>query len=82
MANFIEVKVTYRKTLDNGSSKKVNELYLADAINVKEAEDRVRTSFRNSGISLPPKHQAAALFRQRIRETHLDRSDRTEADVT
>ena len=41
VANFIEVKVTYRKTLDNGSTKKVNELYLADAINVKEAEDRV-----------------------------------------
>jgi len=41
MANFIEVKVTYRKTLENGSTKKVNELYLADAINVKEAEDRV-----------------------------------------
>lgn len=41
MANYIEVKVTYMKTLENGSQKNESELYLVDALSITEAEARV-----------------------------------------
>lgn len=41
MATWFECKVRYEKTMDNGKNKKVNELYLVDALNFTEAENRI-----------------------------------------
>lgn len=41
MAQWIEVRARYDKTLENGSVKKVTEVYLADALSCTEAEARV-----------------------------------------
>ena len=41
MANWIETKVRYEKTLENGAQKKVNEPYLVDALSLSEAEARI-----------------------------------------
>lgn len=41
MANWIECKVRYDKTQENGSVKKVTEPYLVDALNFTEAEARI-----------------------------------------
>lgn len=40
MHNFFEVVFNYEKTLENGQEKKVNELYLVDALSFTEAEAR------------------------------------------
>lgn len=34
MANWIETKVRYEKTLENGAQKMVNEPYLVDALSL------------------------------------------------
>ncbi|MBD5506284.1 MAG: DUF4494 domain-containing protein [Lachnospiraceae bacterium] len=41
MALYIETKVRYDKTQENGSIKKVNEPYLVDALSFTEAEARI-----------------------------------------
>ena len=41
MANWIEAKVRYNKTLENGTKKMVNETYLVDALILSEAETRI-----------------------------------------
>ncbi len=41
MANWIETKVRYEKTLENGAKKMVNETYLVDALIFSEAETRI-----------------------------------------
>lgn len=41
MANWIETKVRYEKTLENGMQKMVNEPYLVDALSFSEAEARI-----------------------------------------
>lgn len=41
MANWIETKVRYEKTLENGAQKMVNEPYLVDALSLSEAEARI-----------------------------------------
>lgn len=41
MAQWIEVKVRYDKTMDNGAIKKVTETYMVDALSCTEAEARV-----------------------------------------
>lgn len=41
MENWIETKVRYEKTLENGMQKMVNEPYLVDAISFSEAEARI-----------------------------------------
>ena len=41
MENWIETKVRYKKTLENGMQKMVNEPYLVDAISFSEAEARI-----------------------------------------
>lgn len=41
MANWIETKVRYEKTLENGTKKMVNETYLVDALIFSEAETRI-----------------------------------------
>lgn len=41
MENWIETKVRYEKTLENGMHKMVNEPYLVDAISFSEAEARI-----------------------------------------
>ena len=40
MKNWFESKVTYEKTLENGTQKKVTESYLLDALSFTEAEAR------------------------------------------
>lgn len=41
MNNWIECKVTYEKTLETGTQKKVSESYLVDAMSFAEAEARI-----------------------------------------
>lgn len=41
MNNWFECRVALEKTLENGTSKKVNELYLVDALTFGEAESRI-----------------------------------------
>lgn len=41
MYNWFECKVTYEKTLENGTQKKVTEPYLIDALSFTEAEARI-----------------------------------------
>jgi len=40
MLNYFEVKVKYEKTLEEGKISKVSELYLFDALNFADAENR------------------------------------------
>ena len=41
MANWFECKIRYDKTQENGSTKKVTEPYLVDALSFTEAEARI-----------------------------------------
>lgn len=41
MANWIETKVRYEKTMENGLQKNVTEPYLVDALSFTEAEARI-----------------------------------------
>lgn len=41
MKNFIECKVSYEKMLETGTTKKVTETYIVNAISCSEAETRV-----------------------------------------
>lgn len=41
MANWIETKVRYEKTMENGMQKMVNEPYLVNALSFSEAEARI-----------------------------------------
>ena len=55
MHNWIECKVKYDKTMENGIIKKVPELYLVDALSFTEAEARIIdeiTPFLNPGGEL------------------------------
>lgn len=38
MGTWFECKIRYEKTMENGMKKKVNELYLLDAMSFTEAE--------------------------------------------
>ncbi len=46
MAQWIEVRARYDKTMENGSVKKVTEAYLADALSCTEAEARVNEELK------------------------------------
>lgn len=46
MATWFECKVKYDKNQENGSSKKVNEPYLVDALTFTEAEARITEEVR------------------------------------
>ena len=55
MAQWIEVKARYEKTLENGTQKKVVEPYLVDALSCTEAEARVveeLSSFTSGDLSV------------------------------
>ena len=41
MANWFECKVAYRKIMENGVEKKVNDTFLVDALTFTEAEARI-----------------------------------------
>lgn len=41
MGTWFECKIRYEKTMENGMRKKVNELYLIDAMSFTEAESRI-----------------------------------------
>ena len=41
MQHYIECKVRYQKTMEDGSEKMVNEPYLVDAMSFTEAEKRI-----------------------------------------
>lgn len=41
MANWFECKVSYRKIMENGVEKKVNDTFLVDALTFTEAEARI-----------------------------------------
>ena len=55
MANWFECKVCYKKTMENGTSKKVNEPFLLDALSFTEAEARIieeRTPYISGDFSI------------------------------
>lgn len=69
MANWFECKVRYDKMQENGSVKKVNELYLVDALSFTEAEARIieeRTPYISGDFSV------SAVKRSRITEIFYD----------
>ena len=41
MNNWYECRVKFEKTLENGTQKKVTEVYLVDAMSFTEAENRL-----------------------------------------
>lgn len=41
MQHYIECKVRYQETMEDGSEKMVNESYLVDAMSFTEAEKRI-----------------------------------------
>ena len=40
-ATWFECKIRYEKTMEDGSPKKVNEIYVIDALSFSEAEERI-----------------------------------------
>ena len=46
MHNWFECKISYEKTAENGTQKKVTEAYLVDALSFTEAEARIITETR------------------------------------
>lgn len=69
MANWFECKVRYDKMQENGSVRKVNELYLVDALSFTEAEARIieeRTPYISGDFSV------SAVKRSRIAEIFYD----------
>lgn len=46
MYNWFECKVSYEKTMENGTQKKVTEPYLVDALSFTEAEARIIEELR------------------------------------
>lgn len=46
MTNWFECKVSYDKTMENGTQKKVTEPYLVDALSFTEAEARIIEELR------------------------------------
>lgn len=46
MGTWFECKIRYEKTMENGMKKKVNELYLVDAMSFTEAESRIIEEMR------------------------------------
>lgn len=46
MYNWFECKVSYDKTMENGTQKKVTEPYLVDALSFTEAESRIIEELR------------------------------------
>ncbi len=49
IGKWLEVKVSLKRTLDDGMQKQVKELYLVDAINFTEAEARILEELRVYG---------------------------------
>lgn len=71
MANWFECKVRYDKMMENGSTKKVNEPYLVDALSFTEAEARIieeQTPFMSGEFSV------SAVKRTKIAEIFRDDS--------
>lgn len=69
MANWFECKVHYDKMMENGSTKKVNEPYLVDALSFTEAEARIieeQTPFMSGEFSV------SAVKRTKISEIFRD----------
>lgn len=72
MANYIEAKVAYEKTTENGLQKKVIEQYLVDAMSFTEAEERI-TSEMSAFIS--GEFEVSAVKKCKVSEIFFDESD-------
>lgn len=72
MANYIEAKVAYEKTTENGLQKKVTEQYLVDAMSFTEAEERI-TSEMSAFIS--GDFEVSAVKKFKVSEIFFDESD-------
>ncbi len=67
MANYIEAKVTYEKTQEDGTQKKVTESYLVDALTFTEAEAKITEEMSafisgEFSVSAVKKYKIAELF--------------------
>ena len=71
MANWFECKAQYDKMMENGSTKKVTEPYMVDALSFTEAEARIieeMTPFVSGGLTV------AAVKKTKISEIFWDDS--------
>lgn len=67
MRNWIETKVRYEKTLENGTKKMVSETYLVDALIFSEAETRITEEiapymYGDFGVSAVRRTNIAEIF--------------------
>lgn len=49
MQQWVNVKIRYNKTMEDGQTKKVTESYLVDALSFSEAEKRIAEELEGSG---------------------------------
>lgn len=75
MRNFIECKIRFEKTMENGMDKKVTESYLVDALSFTEAEARI---IEEKSPSITGEFQVTAVKQEKYSE--LFTSDEESAD--
>lgn len=71
MNNWIECKVSYEKTLETGTQKKVTESYLVDAMSFAEAEARIT---KEMTPYITGEFEVSAVKKDNISELFLDPS--------
>lgn len=75
MRNFIECKIRFEKTMENGMNRKVTESYLVDALSFTEAEARI---IEEKSPSITGEFQVTAVKQEKYSE--LFTSDEESAD--
>ena len=71
--NLIECKISYEKTMENGTQKKVTEPYLVDALSFTEAEARIIEEMKPF---ISGEFKVEAVKRARITELFTGEGDR------
>ncbi len=72
MKNYIEAKVRFKKKLENGKTKKVNESYLVKASSFTEAEARVTEEVRPF---MPEEYSVSAVTKSNVDEIFYNAGD-------
>jgi len=69
MNNWYECRVKFEKTLENGTQKKVTEVYLVDAMSFTEAENRI---IEEMTPFISGEFEVSAVKKDRISEMFID----------
>lgn len=69
MNNWYECRVKFEKTLENGTQKKVTEVYLVDAMSFTEAENRI---IEEMTPFISGEFEVSAVKKDRIAEMFID----------